>query len=284
MSYFQQKDHPYLTAKLNNLELQCDLSLMLFLLLKDISFESENIIVHYVGIIVTIFLQIYIPLMCIKKYLARTKLVKRILDFTSRISFKKSISRFNKKMLIELNEYKTNLGRKSLNSLESQKSLVFSSNIQEGLLQIMTQENKRLKEKISEIVKENDELKVKNAELSKLLDISQCCAEFSDSNMLHKNLEKNDGDQLAPSLEELYTKELTWNYSKKNIIVEMSDFHITFNKDSCLKEIGGKINLVDKEIKKINFEIENTSIVDLKDLKIKCKFYDGNCEFFYFLN
>ena len=112
---------------------------MLILLFKDISFESENFIVYNFCLVVTNFLEFFIPFICIKKFFVRTKWVKKLMNFSTKLNIQKSFSNFNDKMMIEFKEYKSNLGKSSLvsdNNLEFKlpKKFLFSSEVQEGLL------------------------------------------------------------------------------------------------------------------------------------------------------
>ena len=162
------------------------------------------------------------------------------------------------------------------NSFEcnSPKKILFSSETQEGLLQIMIEENRKLKEKIGEIIKENEDLKFKNEELNKLvLDLTQ--SPLSNHKMLDEILQKNYGDQQSLSMGELDKKEFSWSFLKKKINLDIDDLQITLKKESCPKGEGGKVGLKDKEIKRIRAEIQNQSLFDFHDLKIKSDLSDG---------
>ena len=278
LSYFQEKEHPYLTKNLNIFELNSNKILILILLLKMISYDNENPGAYYICMIIVIFLEVLFPIACIIKFLVVTIFNSpKLKKITEGHSGRKStlVSSYRKSMVTEFKEFELNLGKTFVTKENAKQTQIFTEtkdplqyvDNNELILKLISIENKKLKEKISELQKENEYLKKKNSELINLNVNLISNRKFGTNENF--SVARGDDPLMMDRMEESEVKceEFKWNYSKKAIKCPLGDVQIVCNTEAFTVEDESFVE--SKSIKKIKFELQNISKFDLNSLEIK---------------
>ena len=283
LNIFQLNDQPYLTKKLNRLELISNITLILMLLVKTISFYNENLFTNYICQIIIVIFQISIPIICLLNFLM-TKIIN-IKLFKKMIDFLNEKSKVYKIMTIEFKEYKSNLGKSEIIEddaiLYPMSAKRNNSTCDINFLKLIMNENEKLKAKIQKMKIENEMLKKQNNELFNLNNELSVLTPLKSDKILSKELKVNpkSGDNSSEFEETSNCEEFYWKYYKRKNLISTEDFVINCEKESSTNQNKLLKNKELKFIKNMKFQLKNITNSTWQNAEIKCEFSESNTKF-----